>query len=60
MNTFNPLTDFKLAHDADEKEISATFRELPWLVNLHANGQRITRAEWRKQLAEKQQKNGKL
>lgn len=44
---FNPLTDFSLAHHAEQNEIDATFRENPWCKRLDVNGTQITRSDWR-------------
>lgn len=49
----NPITDYQLAHEADEREINRVFAECPWLVNLHVNGAIITRSEWEKKRKEK-------
>jgi hypothetical protein len=59
-SNYNPLTDYSLAFDAEQRDIDAAFRSNPWCKNLHANGQVITREQWRKEAQERQaQQNGK-
>lgn len=58
---YNPLTDFQLAHEADEHEISNTFRQLPWCKRLVLmNNKIVTRMEWQhQQFVKAATRNGK-
>lgn len=44
----NPITDYQLAHEADEREVDKTFKDNPWMLNLHVNGTIINREQWEK------------